>query len=506
MIEEVEVPKGLELSDYEAYAHIAHAVRELKREAVPLVRALLGKTLWMVNSTAKGGGVAEMLPRQVALLRELGLNTRWMVIGTERTEFFDLTKRIHNMIHGAGDPSFSAEERELYDLVSSELADEFSPLLAPGDLLVVHDPQPAGMGALIRQRQDVVALWRCHIGLDESNAQTQAVWQFLQPHVSEYDYGVFTAPEYIPEFLTGRVSLITPAIDPLTDKNRPLAAVHLTGILCNSGLMAEHSPVLRAPFETRAERLNAKGEFGPALEPDEIGLLFRPIITQISRWDALKGWAPLLDAFVQLKRDHRKIPNLNEDQRKRFDLCRLVFAGPEPASVADDPEAKDVLEELKKKYLSIEPDVRKDVVILSLPMASSRENALMVNALQTCSSIVVQNSLQEGFGLTVTEPMWKRVPVLGAPACGIRQQIRDGIDGRLHANASDPDVIATALVLMLNEPDERDAWGRQGQLRVHDEFLIFSQLRKWLRVLVKAADRGSLTPPPPSVFPGGPPR
>jgi trehalose synthase len=125
----------------------------------------------------------------------------------------------------------------------------------------------------------------------------------------------------------------------------------------------------------------------------------------------------------------------------------------------------------------------------------------MVNALQSCSSVVVQNSLREGFGLTVTEPMWKRIPVLGSPACGIRQQIRDGIDGRLHHDATDPDAIASALATMLNDPRKRDAWGRQGQRRVSDEFLIFSQLRRWLRMLANTADRGSLTPPPPSVFP-----
>ncbi len=501
MIEEVEIPQGLALADYASYAHLSHAVEELKREAEPLVRALHGRTLWMVNSTAKGGGVAEMLPRQVALLRELGLETRWVTIGTKRTAFFDLTKRIHNLIHGEGDPKFSADDLQLYNLVSQELADEFAPRLAPGDLLVVHDPQPAGMGALIRQRQDVVAVWRCHIGLDESNAQTQAAWRFLEPHVSQYDHGVFTAPEYIPEFFAGRVSLITPAIDPLTDKNRPLAAVQLAGILCNSGLMADHSPVLRPAFETRAERLGRDGRFGPALTPDEIGLMFRPMLTQISRWDRLKGWAPLLDAFTQLKQGYTKIPGLNAVQKKRFALCRLVFAGPEPASVADDPEAKDVLEELIDKYKRLDPEVQKDVAVLSLPMQSARENAMMVNALQSCSSVVVQNSLREGFGLTVTEPMWKRIPVLGSPACGIRQQIRDGIDGRLHHDATDPDAIASALATMLNDPRKRDAWGRQGQRRVSDEFLIFSQLRRWLRMLANTADRGSLTPPPPSIFP-----
>jgi trehalose synthase len=445
--------------------------------------------------------VAEMLPRQVALLRELGVDTKWLVIGTERDEFFALTKRIHNLIHGSGEPGLGAADRELYDTVSRELCDEIKPLIAPNDLIVVHDPQPAGVGALLRRELDIVALWRCHIGLDQIVPQTEDAWEFLRPHLESYDCSVFTAAEYVPSFMRGNVALITPAIDPLTDKNRPLSAHALTGILCNSGLMLEHNPVVRPAFAARPGRLRSDGAFGAPVEPDEIGLLFRPTVTQISRWDRLKGWKPLLDGFVKLKRERDRVPGLSALQQRRLGLVRLVLAGPEPASVADDPEAKEVLDELRRAYCELRSEIASDVVILSLPMASIVENALMVNALQNCSSIVVQNSLQEGFGLTVTEAMWKRIPVLGAPACGIRQQIRDDIDGRLHHDALDPEAIASALLFMLGKPKKRAAWGRSGQRRVYDEFLIFSQLRRWIRVLAAAADRSSLAPSRPSLFP-----
>lgn len=500
MIEEVEIETGHSLSDYAAYAHLAQAVAELEGEAKMLISPLQGRTIWMVNSTARGGGVAEMLPRQISLLRELGVEVRWVVIGTDRSEYFDLTKRIHNLIHGEGDPVLSAEDKALYETVGGELAAELGPQIQAGDILVVHDPQPAAMGALIRQRKDIVAIWRCHIGLDQRTPQTGEAWKFLRPYVSQYDYCVFTAPEYIPGFLSKTVAIITPAIDPLSDKNRPLSAHSLTGVLSNSGLMLEHNPVLTPPFRATAERLQADGTFGPATEPDEIGLLFRPIVSQISRWDRLKGWKPLLDAFAKLKREKDALEGLSPHERRRLDLSRLVLAGPEPASVADDPEAQGVLDELIASYVDLEPEVQKDIVLLSLPMASIKENALMVNALQTCSSIVVQNSLREGFGLTITEPMWKRVAVLGSPACGIRQQIRDNLDGRLHHDASDPEVIASALAYMLNHRARRDAWARQGQRRVNHDFLIFSQLGHWLRLLVKAADRESLVPKRPSAF------
>jgi len=155
-----------------------------------------------------------------------------------------------------------------------------------------------------------------------------------------------------------------------------------------------------------------------------------PLVVQVSRWDRLKGFGPLLDAFARLK--HGIAPaDVAPRQRRRLSHVRLVLAGPEPAAVADDPEAVCVLDELIDAYRRLPHWLQEDVAIVSLPMASRAENALMVNALQRCASIVVQNSLREGFGLTVTEAMWKQRGVLGSRACGIRAQIRDGIDGRL---------------------------------------------------------------------------
>lgn len=500
MIARVEVPPGLTLSDYAEHAHLAGAVSELGREARTLVRPLEGRTVWMVSSTAKGGGVAEMLPRKIALLRELGVRTEWLVIGTERPGFFELTKRLHNLIHGTGDPALGAAERELYEGVSRELAEELRGFIAPNDVMVVHDPQPLGAGALLRRELGVTAVWRCHIGLDRRVPEADAAWRFLEPYVSSYDHDVFTAAEYVPPFLCGNVTLIAPAIDPLSDKNRPLSAHRLTGVLVSSSLMLEHNPILPSRFVRRAERFQPHGVFGPPTQPDEIGLLFRPIVTQVSRWDRLKGWLPLLEAFAKLKRERTRVPGLSGEQLRRLELVRLVLAGPELSSIADDPEARDVRDQLCEAYRALEPEIQKDVVLLSLPMSSTYENALTVNALQSCSSVVVQNSLQEGFGLTVAEAMWKRIPVLGSPACGIRVQIRDGIDGRLHHDASDPDAIASALVFMLGNPAKRGAWGRAGQRRVYDEFLIFTQLRRWLRLLAAVSDRSALAPPRPSLF------
>jgi trehalose synthase len=259
------------------------------------------------------------------------------------------------------------------------------------------------------------------------------------------------------------------------------------GILCNSGLAVDYSPVLTPPYENPAKRLLPDGTWTPPSERGDIGLLSRPIVAQISRWDRLKGFAPLLDAFVILKRRHRAgMPDLH---RRRLEILRLVLAGPDPDSIADDPEGLEVLEELRQKYVELDPKIQWDVVLLALPMHSRKENALMVNAIQRCASFVVQNSLQEGFGLTATEAMWKRTPVVGSHACGLRQQIRDGLDGRLVADPTDPEAIAEVLDEMLRDRATRERMGRNSQRRVYQNFLIFAQLRRWLRTLAEAAMR-----------------
>lgn len=488
MIELVQLRENITLDDYSAIAHLAPAVQALRREAAPVAQQLQGRSVLMVNSAAQGGGVAEMLPKMVMLLQELGIRTQWAVIGGDDAHFFKFTKRIHNLIHGEGTPEITSDERDLFDSVSRAHANALRSHLGSDDILVVHDPQPIGAGALLKREMGIPAVWRCHIGLDQDSPQTRAAWDFLRPYAEPFDHAIFSAPEYIPEYLIGRASIIHPGLDPLSHKNRPMRPHKLMGVLCDAGLARAHSPVLTPPFPAQAQRLRPDGQFGPATEPDEIGLLYRDIVTQISRWDRLKGFAPLMEGFVRLKKRLANSPkHWDERHRHRLELVRLVLAGPEPESVQDDPEARDVLDELRATYCQLQPEYQKDIVLLALPMNSVKHNALMVNAIQQCSTIVVQNSLREGFGLTATEAMWKGIPVLGSQACGLRQQIRDGLDGRLVSHPEDPNEIADALDELLGDAQARDRMGRNSQLRVHNEFLIFTQLSRWLRVLSKVA-------------------
>ena len=482
----VEIPPRPSLADYEAIAHLAPAVEKLRERATPVVPLLEGRTVWMVNSTAQGGGVAEMLPTMVSHLNELGIDTRWFVIESRDEAFFRLTKRIHNLIHGAGDGGLDPDgDRRTYEAVNAENARTLAPMMRDGDILVVHDPQPMPLAGRIRETRRIKAVWRCHIGLDETNAATTAAWQFLKRYGTDYDRAVFSAEEYVPDFLRDRARLIYPAIDPLSQKNRELHLHSVVGILSNAALSVPPGPVVQPPFPHIAQRLQADGSWSPAVLPADIGLLIRPIVTQISRWDRLKGWMPLLRGFAQLKeRIYSQRDGRPAIERRRLRQVRLVLAGPDPASVADDPEGLEVVEELRRAYVALDDEVKHDVAMIALPMQNPDENALMVNALQRASTIIVQNSLREGFGLTVTEAMWKRIPVLSnRRAVGPRQQITHACDGWLIGDPEDAEQIADALDYLLNDRVERAALARTAQRRAHDQFMIFSQLRDWLTLL-----------------------
>src|SRR5215208_6945622 len=288
---------GVSLGDYAADAELVAAAEGLRAEAEQRVAALRGRVVWMVNSTATGGGVAELLPTQVSIPRELGVDVRWVVIDADRPEFFPLTKRLHNMIHGAAEPPLAPADRQLYEAVSRANADALLGVLAPNDVLVVHDPQPLGAGALVKRELGVRTIWRCHIGVDERPPAADDAWEFLRPYATVYDRAVFSAEEYIPPFLSSCSSVVHPTIDPLSHKNRDLSLHKLVGILSGAALAVPHWPLITPPFPDAARRLQAGGTFEPATLPEDIGLLARPIILQVSRWDRLKGFAPLLEAF-----------------------------------------------------------------------------------------------------------------------------------------------------------------------------------------------------------------
>jgi trehalose synthase len=494
MISLIKSTDSAALVDYSAHSHLASAVRDLREEAANIRRCVNGRSILMVNSTSQGGGVAEMLPKLVGILQELGIVTRWAVMGSKDPAFFRLTKRLHNMIHGDADGSLmlSADDRRILESTAEANLEELRTILLPRDLLVIHDPQPLALGALLKKQLNLSAIWRCHIGLDEKNPCTQAAWEFLRPYAQAFDHSIFSAEEYVPDYLKDRFSIVYPAIDPLSHKNRYFRAERLTSILCNAGLAKAAEPTITNPFPEQPQRLQPDGTFGPAHLPDEIGFLYRPTVTQISRWDRLKGFQPLLEGFVRLKKGlNGRTNHRNERHRRREEILRLILVGPDPLSIQDDPEGCEVLKDLCASCNRLEPAIRKDVVLLTLPMNSRMNNALMVNSLQTASSIVVQNSIREGFGLTLTEAMWKGTPVVGSSAFGLRQQIQDRVHGRVVCDPEDAEEISQVLGEMLGADEELNRWSRNAQARVHQEFLIFNQVKAWLRILKTVEEASS---------------
>jgi trehalose synthase len=386
------------------------------------------------------------------------------------------------------DSALGESERALFERVNRQNAESLRDLVRPGDVLVVHDPQPLPLAKQLRETAPLLAVWRCHIGLDEENSATRAAWEFLAPYLDAYDRAVFTAPEYIPDRLARRSMVVSPGIDPLAPKNRELSVRGVIDVLCRGGIVPCPGPTVEGPYRALAQRALPDGRLVIANLAEDIGLLSRPVVTQVSRWDRLKGYLPLMQAFSGLKRSmYDGGGGTDAVHRRQLDLVRLVLAGPDPTGVQDDPEAQGVLDELIAAYAALHPAVQDDVAILLLPMASLEENALMVNALQRASTIVAQNSLREGFGLTIAEAMWKRLPVLSnSRACGPRQQIRDGLDGRMVRDPENTEELQVALDEMLVNPARLEQWGQSAQRRVHDQFLVFGQLRAWGRVMSTA--------------------
>lgn len=393
-------PPPAQLGDYEAILGKSQ-LDELRF----LADALRGKTVKMVNSTALGGGVAEMLNRLVPLLGELEVKTGWEVI-TGGNDFFEVTKGFHNALHG-GEYTLTQQARDVFMLHTEQNRQRMN---FDEDFIVIHDPQPAG---LIASKTDGPArwVWRCHIDLSNPNAE---VWKFLQPMVERYDAAVFSSPAFARQLPIPQV-LFYPCIDPLSEKNKDLDESYIQEVCDNFGLDRS-----------------------------------RPIVTQISRFDRLKDPLGVLHACKMAK--------------KYVDF-QLVLAG---GSAADDPEGAVVLKEVMEAA-GDDPDI----IILDLPPWS----ALEINALQRASTIIIQKSLREGFGLTVTEGLWKGKPTIASAVGGIPTQVIDKLTGALVHSVEG---CAYQIRYLLTHPEFALQLGRNGREHVKENFLMTANVRRWL--------------------------
>ena len=370
-----------------------------------LGQRLQGKRIITINSTAIGGGVAEILNRLVPLSREMGVDIRWDVI-KGGNDFFGVTKRIHNALHGKPEVFTTAD----YEVFRETTRRNLAAMDLDADVLFIHDPQPAGL-IEARSRSGRRWVWRCHI--DVSTPQPD-IWEFLAGYVARYDAAVFSAPQFSRNLDMPQV-MITPSIDPLSDKNRELSQREIDDVL---------------------DRLKIPRD--------------KPIVTQVSRFDRLKDPVGVIAAF-RLAR--------------KYNDCRLVLAG---GSATDDPEGAEVLRQVHEAA-----DNDPDIHILELPPTANIE----INAIQSAAAVVLQKSLKEGFGLTVSEALWKGKPVIAGAVGGIPLQITHRYSGILTHT-----IEGTAFWIkqLLNSPDYARRLGENGREHVRINFLLTRHLREYL--------------------------
>ena len=313
------------------------------------------KRLLDVSASREVGGVAEILRGLVPLLEEVGVESAWETLDDDGGA--SLGARLHAALQG-GDDRVPEETFQEYREFSRERAAELD---AVADVVVTHDALAAG---LVEARpQEGAWVWRCH--LDVSRPQRRA-WTFLRQYVVKYDAAVFSLPNFaqrlpIPQFM------ISPAIDPLSDKNRDLSAAEIDAILDRLGVPRD-----------------------------------KPILLQVGRFDRFKDPLGAIEAHRLVKRRHD---------------CRLVLVG---GAESDDPEGVELTADVREAA-SHDPDLL--VLELGAPQA------VEVNALQRAATIVLQKSTREGFGLGIAEAMWKGKPVIGGFAGGITAQIIYGLTG-----------------------------------------------------------------------------
>ena len=365
---------------------------------------LRGRRVQNINSTAVGGGVAEILNRLIPLLREVGIDARWDVM-RGGDEFYAVTKAIHNGLHGKPVP-LTEQDVEVFRQTTEQ---NLRTLELSEDIVFIHDPQPAGF--IKRRAPGSRWIWRCHIDL---SSPWPAVWDFVRESVEHYDVAVFSAPQFSRTLPIDQV-LISPSIDPLADKNRELDPHTIDSVIAGLGI-----------------------------DPS------RPLVTQVSRFDRLKDPLGVIEAF-QLAR--------------KYNDAQLLLVG---GSATDDPEGREVLAECRERA-GTDPDIH----VVELPPTANIE----INAVQRASTVIIQKSLREGFGLTVSEALWKGKPVIAGAVGGIPLQITHKYSGILTHTVEGT---AYWIKQLLNAPEFARRLGENGREHVRQNFLLTRHLRDYM--------------------------
>ncbi len=449
---------AMELERLEQFLEPDRAAR-LRGYAARARELLRGTIVWNINATAHGGGVAEMLQAIIAYGRGAGVDTRWLVLDGDQ-EFFTITKRLHNFLHGdKGDGGkLGPDETTHYRKVLEANLGSLVGRVRAGDFVLLHDPQTAGMVAGL-QAAGAQVVWRCHIGRDEPNDLDAVGWEFLRGFVEGADAFIFSRRQYAPAWVPrDKLWVIPPSLDPFSTKNTVLSPPDVAATLRTSGL------VDISPDGGSVDFVRRSGLPGRVRERDSLVIESGPVprdvrvVLQVSRWDRLKDMAGVLLGFGE------HVTEMPED-------AHLLLVGPDAWGVTDDPEGAAVLTECVSLWRRLPERVRDRVHLAALPMDDTDENAILVNALQRYAAVVVQKSLVEGFGLTVTEPMWKARPVVASAVGGIQDQIDDEVSGLLLRDPHDLDAFAQAVARLLHDAETAERLGAAARARVQDRFL-----------------------------------
>jgi len=382
-----------------------------------LCEKLEGKSFLHVNSTREGGGVAEILHRMIPLLKDMGIDARWEVIEGD-AEFFDFTKKTHNALQGNPE-KFTKKMWDYYYEVNKRNSKKLD---LSADAVLIHDPQPAPLIDFRQKSKKNTWMWRCHIDVSRP---IQSVWTNLRKYVQQYDTAIFSVSKFAKSMPKVDEFIVTPSIDPLSDKNRELTLEEINEVSERFGIPRD-----------------------------------KPILLQVSRFDRFKDPIGVINAYKIVK---------------KYNDCRLILAG-SPAT--DDPEGEAILNEVKE-YAGTDDDIH----ILMMPPDHHKE----VNALQRMSDVILQKSIKEGFGLTVSEAMWKEKPVIGGAVGGIPLQIVHGFTGFVVYSAEGA---AFRIRQYLNNPEMASRMGRQGKEYVRNNFLLTRQIRDNLSLWYLSSFRG----------------
>jgi len=440
---------------------------QLIRAADRFRRELSGRVIWNISSTAVGGGVAEMLQVLLGYVEDMDIASHWMVI-TGDAEFFVITKRLHNQIHG--DPSggpLTAADAGHYARMLAANAVELLDRIRPGDLVILHDPQTAGLTEYLTHAGALVA-WRCHIGVDWQNDVTEAAWSFLRPHLASAKGFIFSRRQYVPRWIPDeRVAIIPPSIDPFSPKNQRLDDDTVRGVLATIGVLdsgAPHEPVAFVRRDGTSGSVSRPAEITGDGRPGPLD----PLVVQVSRWDHLKDMPAVMTGFA----DH--VAGSCDGY--------LALVGPAVAGVTDDPEGAAVFADCLLQWRELPAPIRDRILLVTLPLDDADENAAMVNALQRHAAVIVQKSLAEGFGLTVAEGMWKGRPVVGSAVGGIIDQIAAGT-GILLSDPRDLEALGSAVRQLLNDHAEAERMGRAAQAHITRNFVGDVHLLRYEKLL-----------------------